>query len=279
MCASTGEPDAFLAQSCNARFGVALPAPTRTTVGPVPDARARSFGSVATAYDDFRPGYPAEAVDLSLEDAGRRVLDLGAGTGKLTAELVGRGYDVVAVEPDPAMLAVLRDRLPGVDARAGAAEDIPLPDGSVDAVLAGQALHWFEPERAAPELARVLRPGGVLAGLWNGDDGEVAWVAGIAEARGETVRTNPAGGGEGIELPGAPWFGAPDRVLVHWCWPQTTEGYLANLRTHSWALASEPADREAALERIRDYLVSRPETTSGRFDLPMRTVVERTRRR
>ena len=104
----------------------------------------------------------------ALEPApGPRVLDLGAGTGKLTATLVALGAEVSAVEPDPAMLTELRRALPAVRARAGSAEAIPLPDASVDAVLAGNALHWFDMAVAAPEIARVLAPGGVLAGLWN----------------------------------------------------------------------------------------------------------------
>ena len=92
------------------------------------------------------------------------MLDLAAGTGKLTATLAGLGAEVTAVEPDPAMLAELRRRLPSVRALPGRAEEIPLPDGSVDAVVAGQAMHWFDLDRAVPEIARVLAPGGVLAG-------------------------------------------------------------------------------------------------------------------
>ncbi len=110
------------------------------------------------------------------------MLDLGAGTGKLTALLAGLGAEVTAVEPDPAMLAELRRGLPSVRALAGSAEQIPLPDASVDAVLCGQALHWFDLSRALPEIARVLVPGGTLGGLWNSDDDRVPWVAGLQDA-------------------------------------------------------------------------------------------------
>ena len=110
-----------------------------------------------------------------------RVADIGAGTGKLTATLVRLGAEVTAVEPDPQMLAELRRAMPAVRSAPGSAEEIPLPDASVDAVLAGQAMHWFDMDRALPEIARVLRPGGVLAGLWNVDDDRVGWVAGLAE--------------------------------------------------------------------------------------------------
>src|ERR1700712_5111112 len=114
------------------------------------DARRLSFGSAAAAYAAHRPDYPDAAIEWSLAPApGHDVLDLGAGTGKLTASLAGRpGAHVVAVEPDPEMLAQLRHALPDVDARAGSAEEIPLPDASVDAVLIGQAWHWMDPERA-----------------------------------------------------------------------------------------------------------------------------------
>ncbi|MFD4476569.1 class I SAM-dependent methyltransferase [Streptomyces sp. NPDC058471] len=101
------------------------------------------------------------------------MLDLGAGTGKLTARLVALGAEVIAVEPDAAMLTELRSALPGVRALLGGAESIPLPDASVDVVLAGNAMRWFDMAVAGPEIARVLAPGGILAGLWNLMDDEV----------------------------------------------------------------------------------------------------------
>lgn len=144
--------------------------------------QACSFGAAAAAYAEHRPDYAEAAVRWALEPAaGMRVLDLGAGTGKLTATLVAAGADVTAVEPDPAMLAELRRGLPDVRALPGRVEAIPLPDASVDAVLAGNALHWFDMAAAGPEIARVRRPRGVLAGLWNVVDDWVGWVAGQAE--------------------------------------------------------------------------------------------------
>src|SRR5205085_101122 len=116
-------------------------------------------------------------------------------TGKLTATLLSLDVDVVAVEPDPAMLGELRQALPAVRAVAGAAEAIPLPDASVDAVLAGNAMHWFDMDLAGPEIARVLTPGGVLAGLWNLLDDQVDWVAGLARVSGSAAigaRDTPA---------------------------------------------------------------------------------------
>jgi SAM-dependent methyltransferase len=127
-----------------------------------------SFGAAAIAYAEHRPDYAQAAVRWALERApGSRVLDLGAGTGKLTATLVSLGAEVIAVEPDPAMLTELRRALPTVRALPGSAEAVPLPDASVDAVLAGNAMHWFDMNIAGPEIARVLEPDGILAGLWN----------------------------------------------------------------------------------------------------------------
>ena len=147
-----------------------------------------SFGAAADAYGQHRPDYAQAAVRWALEPArGPRVLDLGAGTGKLTATLVALGADVIAVEPDPAMLMELRRVLPAVHALPGSAEAVPLPDASVDAVLAGNALHWFDMDAAGPEIARVLVPDGILAGLWNVMDNRVDWVAGLERVSGSAA--------------------------------------------------------------------------------------------
>jgi len=150
---------------------------------------AQSFGSQAARYGQVRPSYPRPAVDLLLADLPPatgwptpRILDLGAGTGKLTASLLGRGAEVVAVEPDPQMLAVLVAELPGVRALAGSAERIPLPDNSVDVVVAGQAFHWFPRPDSDRELARVLRPGGTVGLTWNFPDRTVEWVTKLYQA-------------------------------------------------------------------------------------------------
>jgi SAM-dependent methyltransferase len=240
--------------------------------------RARSFGAVAAAYAEHRPGYPASAVGWALSPApGCDVLDLGAGTGKLTEALVARpGVRVTAVDPDPAMLAQLRQRLPDVAAREGFAEAIPLPDASVDAVLAGQAVHWFDLDRALPEIARVLRPGGVFAGLWNGDDVTVGWVSGYQDASGIRDRVPGVGGDRDFPLPG---FTAREFARFPWSLPTTIGGLVATLSTHSWALISDPPSRDGALARIRDYLAACPETSSGTFELPLVTEVIRALRR
>jgi len=156
-----------------ASFGPSSAHPSRTADR---DRFARSFGGVVEAYDRARPAYPADAVAWLLGAGSRRVLELGAGTGKLTGVVRAAGHQVFATEPDPQMLARLVDRHPGVAAAQAGAEALPAATRSVDTVLAGQALHWFDLDRALPEIARVLRPGGDLALTWNIMDARIPWV-------------------------------------------------------------------------------------------------------
>jgi ubiquinone/menaquinone biosynthesis C-methylase UbiE len=132
---------------------------------------SRSFEQVAELYERVRPSYPDEAVDWLAEqlrlDESSTVLDLGAGTGKLTAAFVPRVARVIAVEPGPEMLAQLRQAVPQADAVLGPAEAIPLPDDSVDAVVCGQSFHWFRTDEARQEIQRVLRPDRGLGMIWN----------------------------------------------------------------------------------------------------------------
>jgi SAM-dependent methyltransferase len=149
------------------------------------DARAIvAFGGAAEAYERGRPGYPADAVAWLAErlnlGSGRTVLDLGAGTGKLSRLLVETGARVVAVEPVEEMRRLL-ETVMGVEALAGAAEAIPLPDASADACTIAQAFHWFEPVVALAEIHRVLRPGSALALLWNRLDEDDPLTAAFAE--------------------------------------------------------------------------------------------------
>ncbi|MGV9766370.1 class I SAM-dependent methyltransferase [Micromonospora tulbaghiae] len=254
------------------------------------DARRRhssSFGAAATAYAEHRPDYAQAAVRWALEPApGARVLDLGAGTGKLTATLAEVSGDVTAVEPDPAMLAELRRTLPEVRALSGSAEAIPLPDASVDAVVAGNAMHWFDMAVAGPEIARVLAPGGVLSGLWNVVDDRVDWVAGLAAVSGSAAigpRDTPASwrvATAGMHLPktGAARFGSPEQAEFPHGQRRTADSLVATLATRAGMLVMPERERTEALHRIRAYLASRPETAGGEFTLPMLTCVLRVRR-
>jgi SAM-dependent methyltransferase len=246
--------------------------------------RARSFGAVAAAYARYRPGSPAAALDWALAPArggqgAQEVLDLGAGTGKVTEALLRRpGVRVTAVEPDPAMLEQFHADFPTVDAREGAAEQIPLPAAAVDAVVVGTAWHWFDRPLAEPEIARVLRPGGVLAVLWNGDDDTVEWVRGYQRALHPDelarVGTTPTDA-----RPHDPAFGATETRRFANPVPTTIDGFVETIATHSWALIADPRDRDASLARMRAYLAARPETSAGAFTLPMVTDVVRTLRR
>ena len=275
--------------------------------------RGSSFGGAAAAYAQHRPDYAEAAVRWALEPvadrAPLRVLDLAAGTGKLTAAIARIGAEVTAVEPDQDMLAQLRRGLPEVRALAGRAEQIPLPDGSVDAVLAGQAMHWFDLDRAMPEIARVLTPGGLVAGLWNVDDDRVPWVAELAELSKNTASPTLLGWRQGVgesrlqrlvaagstrAQAGSPdggagrqgtegnsrWlFHAPERREFVHGQPRTAESLLATIATHSNLLVMEEADRARLLARVSDYLHARPETASGEFVLPIVTITLRALRR
>ena len=213
-------------------------------------ARARSFESVAQEYERHRPDYPAEAVAWAAERfdlrSGARVLDVGAGTGKLTRGLVAAGFDVVAVEPGGAMLDELRLAVPAAEAHEAPAEAIPLPDASVDAAFAGQAFHWFDRERALPELQRVVRPGGGLALLWNWWDerdpfqkelGELVGYAGHEPYREE-------------ELPGVPWFREVGRTVVETVMDSSPEGIVGYLSTASGFLVAEQAESDRTLAEV-----------------------------
>jgi ubiquinone/menaquinone biosynthesis C-methylase UbiE len=247
-----------------------------------------SFGAAAVAYAEHRPDYAQAAVRWALASApGRRVLDLGAGTGKLTAGLVALGADVVAVEPDPAMLAELRRALPAVRALSGSAEAIPLPDASVDAVLAGHALHWFDMAVAGPEIARVLVPGGILAGLWNVIDNRVGWVAGLERVSGsaaigprDTLSSWRAATAEAHRPKTGllAQFGSPEQAEFPHGQLRTAESLVATIATRAGLLVMSEQEQAATLGRIRTFLASRPETAHGEFTLPMLTGVLRVRR-
>jgi SAM-dependent methyltransferase len=250
-----------------------------------------SFGAAAAAYAEHRPDYAEAAVRWALEPVrdrpAFRVADLGAGTGKLTATLVRLGADVTAVEPDQQMLAELRRAMPAVRSVPGNAEEIPLPDASVDAVLAGQAMHWFDLDRAVPEIARVLTPGGVFAGLWNVDDDRVGWVAGLAEIskRKSSITLMRWRDGTGrarrerLLAAGSGLFHAAEEGEFGHGQARTADSLLATIATHSHLLVMDEAERARLLAQVRGFLYARPETSDGGFTLPMVTIVLRVLRR
>ncbi|WP_141282180.1 class I SAM-dependent methyltransferase [Pseudonocardia hydrocarbonoxydans] len=240
-----------------------------------PGSRARSFGAVAAAYAAHRPGYPDEAVAWALAPVAvgsPHVLDLGAGTGKLSEALAGRA-EVTAVDPDPAMLDELRARLPGVRALVGGAEDVPLPAAAVDAVLVGQAWHWFDRDRATAEIVRVLRPGGVLALVRNDEDPDAPLLGPFLRA--DPLSAPEVGHDHGRVPPVHDLLGEVTQRRFPNPRPTDVDAEIARLGTYSWMLAADPAERAAFERRVRDHLGDRP----GRFTLPLVTTVQRAQRR
>lgn len=219
--------------------------------------RARSFDAVAAEYEQHRPEYPSAALAWAAERVdlgpGKRVLDVGAGTGKLTRGLLALGADVVAVEPGPALLAELRQALPDVEAHAGTAEAIPLPDAGVDAAVAGQAYHWFDPALAVPELHRVLRPGGGVALFWNWWDLRDPLQLRLGELLGFARRAT-----FGV-LPGEPHFVELDRTTIESVHVTTPDALVGRIATTSALLAADPAQRRTLLDQARAIASARGE--------------------
>lgn len=230
--------------------------------------RAASFDDAADLYQRARPSYPDEAVDWLLDRGdGRRpgrVLDLGAGTGKLTQAVVARGVDVVAVDPSGRMLHQLRAGSPTVQTIVGTAERIPLPDDSVDAVLAAQAWHWVDEERAVPEVRRVLRPGGGLGLIWNVRDEAVPWVARLSQIVGSSDAETYVQ--RGVDLAHA--RGAVSRFALAWSRPMTEESLVELVLSRSSLITATPERRDAVVAAVRE-LVRRE--FDGPFELPYRT--------
>ncbi len=236
--------------------------------------RARSFGAVAADYSALRPGYPADVVAFAVggaagHDRPRRVLDLAAGTGLLTAPIAAAGHEVVAVEPAEGMLAKLAERLPSVTALAGSAESVPLPDDAVDVVTAAQAAHWFDPGPAAAELLRVLRPGGSVSFVWNMRDARVDWSAALDAllAREDVERfTEQAVVDAFLRELDADL--TTHRSVVRQ--PSTPEGVVAGLATRSYVATMEEPRRADFLAAVRELLASHPDTRGREtIDVPL----------
>lgn len=229
-----------------------------------PTRRATSFGQAAEAYERGRPGYPPEAVAWLLAPLGAgpaRVLDLGAGTGKLTRALHGAGHDVTAADPDPAMLEALSRALPGVPARVGRAEALPFEDGAFDAVVMGQAWHWVDPARAVPEIARVLRPGGVLGLVWNIRDDAQPWVARMTAVMEGSAAEALIASDEGPRV--GPPFGPLAYSRFGFSRPMTREALFAMAHSRSRLITADDATRariDAELAALFDGL---PELADG----------------
>ncbi len=231
---------------------------------------ARSFDRAAEAYEEHRPGYPPELLDLLPLDGAATVLDLGAGTGKLTRILVERYAHVIAVEPLDNMRAILERVVPQAEPRPGTAEAIPLEDGSVDAVFAGQAFHWFRNDDAVAEIARVLRPGGLVCAVWNRPDEPSPlpqdyrdYIAVLHEPRLKAIQEGPTL----ADVLGRGGFGPLQEAAVQHEQTLDRDGVLGNASSVSW-IASLADNRRAEVMRDLDELL--PE---GPFTFPLKCEV------
>lgn len=225
---------------------------------------ATSFGLAAGVYERGRPPYPLEALDWLLPAGACRVVDLGAGTGKLTRQIRDRGLAVTAVEPAAGMRAELRRVLPGVPVLAGTAEDLPLPARGADAVLCAQAWHWADPARAVPEVARVLAPGGRLGLIWNLRDDREDWVRRLGELLDspETHRRSELG----------PPFGPVARRDFGWS-HRIGPGLLLGLVASRSAVILLGDARAALLDQVRELVATHP-ALAGRDSFPMPYVTQ-----
>jgi len=237
---------------------------------PIDEVASRGFGAGATAYEAARPGYPPAALDVLVSEAsigpGRTVLDLGAGTGKLTRLLAATGADLIAVEPVEAMREQLVGILPDVELRDGSGEEIPAPDSSVDVVTVAQAFHWFDAPAALAEIARVLRPGGTLAILWNERDESTPWVAEMSRIihwHERTVSRYQHVDWAAIVASAGRFTPLQERTVA-WDQPMTCDLLADRVRSISYIAAMPASARERLVNEVV-YLVRRlPEP----FDLP-----------
>ncbi|MCU1602829.1 MAG: class SAM-dependent methyltransferase [Frankiales bacterium] len=219
--------------------------------------RALSFGAAAEAYAAARPTYPVDALRFVLPPGARRVLDLGAGTGKLTSVLLDLGLEVVAVEPDDAMRTLIDPR---AEVLEGTAEDVPVEDGSVDAVVVGQAWHWFDEQAALASVRRVVRPGGTLGLLWNVLDDSDGWPLDLADHIGMEDRLSLVNDTE--EQPTDATSGRWQRQLFRHAQHADADLVVSNLASRSIVIVMPDAERTVHLDKVRSVV------PDGEFDIP-----------
>lgn len=226
---------------------------------------AKGFTANAATYVKGRPGYPSEVKDWLRDDLslceGKIALDLGSGTGKFIPYLESTGATAIAVEPIPAMLSQLVNLHPTIDAKRGSAEDIPLSDCSVDAVVCAQAFHWFANRKSLAEIRRVLKPGGFLGLIWNVRDESVRWVAALTEImrhyEGDTPRYHSQ---EWRRLFPCDGFGP----LLEQYFPNEHKGppehvIIDRILSVSFIAALSPTEQSRVAAEIRELIAATPE--------------------
>jgi SAM-dependent methyltransferase len=262
------------------------------------EERSRSFGAIADDYDRLRPSPPAVAVDWLVPENCAVALDVAAGTGLLSRKLTGRFRRVIAVEPDARMAAVLRARSPGVRVVQGTAEAIPAADACADGVFVSSAWHWMDPDRAIPEIARVLRDGGRFGVIWTSRDHQVEWLRNLNRHRelsqtrdddrdrdreppatSPDARPDSQGDGQGgarprswrraATLPADGEFGNIETESFAFSRTMTAGDFVAMLATYSGVITASREDRAAALTTAQAMLDERFPGASE-IDVPMR---------
>jgi SAM-dependent methyltransferase len=243
-------------------------------------SRSRSFGAVAELYDLYRPSPPPGLADYLGVIDGLDVLDVAAGTGKVTRYLASLGARVTAVEPDPEMRAVLQRRSPAVVVLTGVAEELPVADATYDLVVTSSAWHWFAQPAAGVEFARVLRDGGRVFILGNGLDRERHWLEDLAESNrvedftpSIDVRRHASDAYQDLADP----FVDVGTFTVPWVWRRTEEELLGLLMTYSAAIVRAADEQAVLVERAREEL--RRAAPGGVHEVPMTLVGVRATRR
>lgn len=235
---------------------------------------AASFDGAAELYERARPSYPDAAIDWLLPADARVVLDLGAGTGKLTRAIVDRRLECFAVDPSARMLEQLRMAVPRAHAIQGTGESIPLHDAAVDAVVVAQAWHWMDPVPATREVARVLRPAGTLGLVWNMRDERVDWVARL----GEIIHDGPSS--ELMDDPprlGSP-FGPTEQTVIDWVHELSRREVFDLIASRSHFITRTEPEQRVIVDNVTRLLDTLPDM-AGRdlLPLPYRTFCFRAR--
>jgi len=231
------------------------------------DGRGLKFGTVAEQYDTFRPDTPEEAVRYSGDLTGKRVLDVGAGTGKLTRFLLRHGAIVSAIEPDEGMRKVLIRQSPEVEVLLGSAESVPAEDAFFDAVFSSSAWHWFTQPDAINELARVLHDDGALHVWWNGASRDVPWVRELTAMRNRPDDSGRRPRGWTAEIdPDGPFVDA-ENFQLDWLWPRTIDQIVGSFATYSGAIIQDEDAQRELQDNVRQRLLE--EFGDSPIEMPM----------